>query len=141
MSELRYEILFHFENVELVIQEPERHILWVESVISAESKIAGNLNFIFCTDKYLHQMNVDYLNHDTLTDVITFPLRYDRVEGDIFISKDRVAENAKTFDVEFDAELRRVMIHGVLHLVGFGDKTEEEIALMRSKEDFYLNSF
>ena len=118
MSELPYEILFHVEDVEFNLAEQERVILWLKSSIAAESKIPGNLNFIFCSDDYLHKMNVEYLNHDTLTDIITFPLRSDRIEGDIFISRDRVSDNAKSYKVDFEIEMRRVIIHGVLHLMG-----------------------
>ena len=85
------------------------------------------LSYIFCSDAYLHNINVEYLNHDTLTDIITFPyLSPPEIEGDIFISVDRIRENAQTFQVTFEQELHRVIIHGVLHLCGQGDKTEEE---------------
>ena len=102
-------------------------------------KRAGYVCFIFVSDQYLLEMNLKYLKHDTLTDVITFDYSEgDVVSGDIFISVQRVKENAATFAVNFNEELHRVMIHGVLHLIGFGDKSKTESDVMRGKEDFYL---
>jgi rRNA maturation RNase YbeY len=95
------------------------------------------LNYVFCSDEYLYQMNVDYLNHDTYTDIITFDNseKADELEGDIFISVDRVRENAKTLQVAEEVELTRVLSHGLLHLMGYKDKTKEEASLMRNKEE------
>lgn len=106
-----------------------------------EKKTIGSINFIFCTDAYLHEMNVKYLNHDTYTDVITFDYTENppEISGDIFISSERVRENAKQFGTTFVMELHRVMIHGLLHLAGFDDKTAREQQQMRSKEDYYLS--
>ncbi len=106
-----------------------------------ESGVCGYLNFIFCSDKYLHAINVKYLNHDTYTDIITFDYTsdYNSVSGDMFISVDRVKENAKLHNVSFDHELYRVIIHGFLHLVGYDDKTEDDEFKMRFKENFYLS--
>jgi len=134
-----FDILFHQEDVQLSINEEDQKRSWLLQAIKEEDQKPGNLNFIFCSDDYLHQMNLKYLNHDTLTDVITFPMRRDRVEGDIFISVDRIADNAKKFEVTFEMELARVMIHGVLHLMGYKDKTTEEIETMRGKENYYLS--
>ena len=109
---------------------------WLQQVIEQEDSKLHLLNFIFCSDDYLHRLNVEYLDHDTLTDVITFPYAEPPlVEGDIFISIDRVRENAREFGVSFEQELQRVMVHGVLHLCGYSDKSEEEEQLMRKKED------
>ncbi|MEM1120370.1 MAG: rRNA maturation RNase YbeY [Bacteroidota bacterium] len=113
---------------------------WIAQTIIKESKQLVALNFIFCDDEYLHKINVKYLDHDTLTDIITFPYSNDEqlIEGDIYISVQRVRANAQQFNVLFLQELHRVIIHGVLHLCGFGDKTDDEKKIMRSKEDFYI---
>jgi rRNA maturation RNase YbeY len=100
-----------------------------------------SLSFIFCSDDYLHQINVEYLHHDTLTDVITFEYtaaNSDAIEGDIFISIDRIKENAAEFQVPFEVELHRIMVHGTLHLLGYSDKSPNDKALMTEKENFYL---
>ncbi len=108
-------------------------------VIEAEGKVAGTLNYIFCSDEYLHQMNVQYLAHDTLTDVITFDYcEFPMISGDIYISITRVKENAKIFHHSFNEELNRVMVHGLLHLCGYKDKRKAETIIMRQKEDLYL---
>ncbi len=112
----------------------------IENLILNEHKTDGELSFIFCSDDYLLAMNKDYLNHDFYTDVITFDYcENDIISGDVFISVDRVRENAKTFNTSFENELQRVMIHGVLHLVGYKDKTKEEKTKMQEKETQYLN--
>lgn len=127
------EITFQLEN-ELKTRE------WVLQTIIKENKTLGEINYIFCSDDYLHKMNVEHLNHDTFTDIITFNYcAGDIISSDIFISIDRVKENADTFQASFGNELKRVMIHGVLHLLGYDDKTEEDKETMRAKEDFYLN--
>lgn len=135
------EILFYQEDINF--NAPDSNLLqkWIEATIANEAKIAGNLNFIFCSDTYLHKINVDYLQHDTLTDIITFPYSDTKIEGDIFISIDRVRENAHTFNTAFENELKRVIIHGVLHLCGFGDKTDLEAKEMRAKENQYIELF
>lgn len=127
---------FYFEDTEFVLHDPPRLRQWIQDVIARESGILHALSFIFCSDGYLHQLNVEYLDHDTLTDVITFPyLDPPNVEGDIFISADRVRDNAAELGITFDRELRRVMIHGVLHLCGYSDKTPEEKEIMTQRED------
>lgn len=109
---------------------------WIKKIISKENNSLRQLNFILCNDEYLHKMNVEYLNHDTLTDIITFPYCDPPVvHSDIFISVERVEDNAKIFNTSFNNELHRVIIHGVLHLCGYGDKTEEEQKIMKEKED------
>ncbi len=113
---------------------------WIKEAIANEKKKLGEINYIFCDDEYLLEKNQTYLNHDTYTDIITFDYsKENSVSGDIFISIERLKENARKFAVPFDTELRRVMIHGVLHLIGYKDKSDKEKKLMREKEEFYLN--
>lgn len=133
-------ISFFAEGVDFEFVNENKQTSWVEKTIQNEGKIVGELSFVFCDDEYLHKINLEYLNHDTYTDIITFDYtEANIISGDIFISIDRVKENAIAFNVLFENELSRVIIHGVLHLMGYKDKTEEESTLMRAKEDFYLN--
>lgn len=114
---------------------------WLIQVASDENKEITSLSYILCSDHYLHQINVDYLDHDTLTDIITFELgvpQDSNIEGEIYISIDRVLDNASRLSVEFTVELSRVLVHGLLHLIGYPDKTSEEKVIMRGKEDHYL---
>ena len=109
-------------------------------VAESEIKKLGNINIIFCSDNYILDVNMKYLQHDYFTDIITFDYCEKNVlSGDLFISIDSVRENALFYGTEFSDELNRVMVHGVLHLAGYDDHTEEEIKTMRSKEDYYLN--
>lgn len=118
---------------------PEQIIFWLKGVISAEKKIVGELNYIFCDDAYLHKINVDFLDHDTFTDIISFDYTQGNViSGDMYISVERVEENAQDFNCSFRDELSRVMVHGILHYCGYKDKSTEEAKLMRSKENTYL---
>ena len=127
---------FHSEQIEFDLERPEEVAAWIEAVIEQEEHVLLQLNFIFCSDDYLHAINVEYLQHDTLTDIITFPYSSPpQIEGDLFISIDRVRENALEFEVPFHHELLRVMIHGVLHLCGYGDKSPDEVRAMRAKEE------
>ena len=113
---------------------------WLKDAISTENKELGEINYIFCDDQYLLKKNQKYLQHDTFTDIITFDYTEENsLSGDIFISIERVKENAITFAVPFETELRRVIIHGVLHLMGYKDKSDEEAETMRSKENYYLS--
>ena len=133
-------ISFFADGVDFEFVNEEKHNTWIKNTINNEGKIAGDLSFVFCDDEYLHKINLEYLNHDTYTDIITFDYtELNIIAGDIFISIDRVKENALSFNTLFENELSRVIIHGVLHLMGYKDKTEEESTLMRGKEDFYLN--
>lgn len=133
-------IQFHFEDVQIELPETRRLRDWIEQTIARESATLNFVSFVFCSDAYLLDLNIQYLNHDTLTDVITFPyLQPPFVEGDIFISTERVADNARVFGVSFEHELLRVMIHGVLHLCGYGDKTPEEKQQMTHREDEALS--
>lgn len=135
-------IQFHFEDTEFELLYPARLRQWIEQVIARESCILQTVSFIFCSDDYLYDLNVQYLSHDTLTDVITFPyLKPPHIEGDIFISADRIRDNAGEFGVSFEQELHRVMIHGILHLCGYSDKTDADKAAMTQKEDEALGVF
>jgi rRNA maturation RNase YbeY len=128
-------IAFHFEDVDPPAFSLESLPAWIRSVIEHHQAELGTLQYIFCSDDYLHQLNVEYLDHDTLTDIITFPYASPpEVSGDLYISLERVSENAQELNVSLENELRRVMIHGVLHLVGYGDKTEAEAKKMRELE-------
>jgi rRNA maturation RNase YbeY len=115
---------------------------WLSEVIVSESKKEGDINYIFCDDEYLHEINVKYLDHDTLTDIISFDYSIgNELHGDIFVSVERVADNARDFNVSFDEELKRVLAHGILHFAGYKDKSEEDELLMRSKEDEKIAMF
>ncbi|MCC7503975.1 MAG: rRNA maturation RNase YbeY [Saprospiraceae bacterium] len=130
---------FHFEDVEFDLPDSEGLTAWLLGIARNEGKPFFEVNYIFCSDEYLRKVNVEYLDHDYYTDIITFPYgEPGEIHGDLFISSERVAENAQTLGVPFLQELCRVMAHGVLHLAGYGDKAPEEEALMRQKEDFYL---
>lgn len=113
---------------------------WIESAIVDENLKPGDINYIFCDDAYLLEKNIKYLKHNTLTDIISFDYTMGKlISGDIFISVERVKENAVSFKTNFIDELHRVMIHGVLHYCGYNDKSEEEKVQMRAKEDYYLS--
>ena len=134
-------IHFFYEGVDFRLKAVRNTKIWIKEVTAAENKKIGELNYIFCSDEILSQINLQYLQHDTLTDIITFKASDDDnlIEGDIFISVERVEENAEKFKVHFSQELHRVIIHGVLHLVGYSDKTSSQKRIMRGKEDAYLS--
>ena len=135
MISFNYETDFELEN-EAQYEE------WISLIIESEGFDEGEINYIFCDDEYLHKINVEYLDHDTLTDIISFDYTVGNVlQGDIFVSVERVQDNAKDFNVSFDEELKRVISHGVLHYCGYKDKSPEDIALMRSKEDEKITLF
>jgi len=115
---------------------------WLSQVILSESKKEGDINYIFCDDEYLHKINVEYLDHDTLTDIISFDYSVgNELHGDIFVSVERVADNAKDFEVSFNEELKRVLVHGILHYAGYKDKSEEDELKMRQKEEEKIAMF
>jgi probable rRNA maturation factor len=115
---------------------------WIKQVISIEEKRVGDISFIFCSDEYLLDVNIKYLNHDYYTDIITFDnVEGNVINGDIFISIDRVKENSIEFETRFDNEIHRIIIHGVLHLLGYKDKIKKDKHLMTIKEDIYLKLF
>src|SRR6186997_3358551 len=121
---------FNYET-DFVLDNETAYLNWISAVILSEDKKEGEINYIFCDDDYLHKMNVEYLQHDTLTDIISFDYSVgNEINGDIFISIERVVENAKDFHVSFEEELRRVIIHGVLHYCGYKDKSVEDEQLM-----------
>lgn len=113
---------------------------WLRMVAESEVKRLGDINIIFCSDNYILDVNMKYLQHDYFTDIITFDYCEGNVlNGDLFISIDTVRDNAQFYGTEFEDELNRVMVHGLLHLIGYDDHTEEDIKVMRSKEDYYLS--
>ncbi|MDT0689613.1 rRNA maturation RNase YbeY [Salegentibacter sp. F188] len=134
-------INFYSEN-EFILKNEAAFSNWIKGVIQSEGKKLEEISYIFCNDDYLHKINLEYLDHDTYTDIISFDNTLGNLlQGDIFISTERVAENAKEFNVDFDEELKRVIIHGILHLIGYKDKTESESALMRQKENEKIELF
>ena len=127
-------------NYPLSLANEEQISGWIKDVIALEGHELGELNYTFVSDDELYRMNVEYLNHDTLTDIISFDYTVGKVlQGDVFISVERVKDNAADFNVDFESELFRVIIHGVLHYCGYKDKTPKEKELMRSREDLYLS--
>ena len=135
MISFNYELDFTLEN-EQAFQD------WLSEVITSENKTEGEINYIFCDDEYLLEINQQYLDHDTLTDIISFDYSIGNdLHGDIFISVERVRENALDFNVSFTEELKRVMVHGVLHYCGYKDKTENDEKLMRQKEEEKMTMF
>lgn len=132
-------IFFHNE-CDFNISNQNKRLDWIIDSIIKEGKRGGEINFVFCNDEYLLEKNIQFLDHNTYTDIITFDYCVDDiVNGDIFISVERIEENAEQFGVSFEDELDRVLIHGVLHLTGYQDKSKEEAKIMRAKEDFYLS--
>ena len=133
-------IVFNYET-DFTLNNEQTTSEWITACIENESFEAGEINYIFCDDDYLHKINVEFLEHDTLTDIISFDYSMGKlVSGDIFISINRVKDNAKDFKVTFEEELHRVIIHGILHYLGYKDKSDEEKQLMRDKENSCLKS-
>jgi len=115
---------------------------WINKIIESENKLEGEINYIFCDDDYLHKINLQYLNHDTLTDIISFDYSEGNfLQGDIFISIERVQDNATDFNISLLEELKRVMAHGILHYCGYKDKSAEEKKIMRQKEEEKMKMF
>ena len=135
MISFNYETDFELEN--------ESHYEdWISRIIDSEGFDEGDINYIFCDDEYLHIINLEYLDHDTLTDIISFDYTVGNlIQGDIFISIERVKDNASDFNASFDEELKRVLSHGILHYCGYKDKSPKDEALMRSKEDEKMQMF
>ncbi len=132
-------IQFFFENIDIIsLSDATKN--WLINLIKNEQKKVGEINYIFCDDEYLLKVNRDFLQHDYYTDIITFDyVKGKTIAGDIFVSLPRISENAETHSKDFNLELHRVLAHGILHLCGYKDKTEEEVQEMRNKEDYYLN--
>lgn len=135
-------IQFCTEDITFSLKEKLKHKAWLNEVAKQEGKKILELSYVFCSDDYLLQINQAYLNHDTLTDIVTFDNSEDpkKIEGDIFISIDRVKENGEKLGTS-ETELERVMVHGLLHLLGYKDKKKEDKALMTEKEDFYIKQY
>ena len=131
-------IHFFTEDVDYTLKGKAKIKTWLAEIVKTEGKKTGDVNIIFCSDEHLLGINKQYLNHDYYTDIITFNYNTEKINGDLFISIDRVEENAKTNNVSRETEVLRVMAHGVLHLLGYKDKTEIEIKEIREKENFYL---
>ncbi|MGO3182989.1 MAG: rRNA maturation RNase YbeY [Aequorivita sp.] len=126
---------FNFET-DFQLENQAQIETWISDIISSEGFELGDLLYVFCDDEFLHKLNVEFLDHDTLTDILSFDYRVGKqINGEIYISVERVADNAQDFKTSFNEELHRVMIHGILHFCGLKDKTEEEEAIMRKKED------
>lgn len=135
MINFNYETDFKLDNEDAIAG-------WLGNVITSENKKEGEINYIFCDDEYLHKINVEYLDHDTLTDIISFDYSMgNELHGDIFVSVERVKDNATDFNVSFQEELKRVLVHGILHYCGYKDKGETEELVMRSKEDEKIAMF
>lgn len=133
MITYNFETLFNLNDTSIISD-------WIHKVISNEGLETGEINFIFCDDDYLLKLNVAFLDHDTLTDIISFDYTMGNlISGDVYISIPRVMENASIFNTSFQNELHRVIIHGILHYCGYKDKSEDEKLIMRSKEDEYLS--
>lgn len=135
------EINFFTEEINFKVDQEKKVKGWIEQVISSEGKLLGEVNYILCSDQYLHSINKEYLDHDTFTDIITFDMSEEAQEitGDIFISIDRIKENAQSLGVTFTDEFHRVLIHGILHLIGYTDTTQAEKDAMRQKEEACLS--
>ena len=136
-------INFFEEEVSFSLKEKRKRKTWLKKIAETENYKISELNYIFCSDEYLLNINVEYLDHDTYTDIITFDNSEDEkvLEGDIFISIERVRENSQILEVNEEKELSRVISHGLFHLLGYKDKSDEDANLMRKKEEFAINLF
>ncbi len=133
-------IRYYCEDIKFLFKNKITNNRWLKMIAGSEIKTLGDISIIFCSDNYILDVNLRYLHHDYFTDVITFDYcEGDKLSGDLFISVDSVRENAIEFGTEFDEELHRVIVHGLLHLIGYDDHTPEEQKVMRAKEDYYLS--
>ena len=133
-------IQFFYENLPESVNS--NYIKWLEEIILSEGKKLGEINYIFCDDEYLLKINQDYLQHDYYTDIITFDsVKGKTISGEIFLSLQRIMDNASSLSQNYEVELKRVLAHGILHLCGYKDKTEAEEKEMRNKEDFYIAKY
>lgn len=130
---------FEVDDLNFELEQPEVRSLWLEQVLKAEKKEADSVEYVFCSDEKLLEINRQYLDHDYFTDIITFPLSTQPIEATIFISIDRVRDNALTYGVDFYNELDRVLVHGLLHMIGYDDTTVDAKKLMREMENHYLS--
>ena len=135
----QFQIEFHSE-CDFELRDQQQIVDWVNAITKEEGKHIGGLNYIFCDDEYLHKINLEFLDHDTYTDIITFDYCVgNELISDIYVSVERVKENAMDFSDSFEEELHRVLVHGLLHLCGYKDKTEDDKSVMRKKENYYLS--
>ncbi|WP_320814234.1 rRNA maturation RNase YbeY [Flavobacterium sp.] len=135
MISFNYETDFELENEEAFES-------WIIDIVDSEASAVGEISYVFCDDEFLHKINMEYLNHDTLTDIISFDYTVGNlIQGDIFISIERVKDNAADFNVSFEEELKRVMAHGILHYCGYKDKSDDDAKLMRQKEEEKIKLF
>lgn len=128
-------IRYYSEDVAFQLKQKRLYSQWLKQIASDHDKVIGSINYIFCSDDYLLKINQDYLKHDYFTDIITFPYNYDPLDADIYISIDRIRENAKDLHTPYEEELRRVIAHGLLHMCGLTDKGPDDKAIMRNAED------
>lgn len=138
VKEAREKIRFHYQSAPFFFPDRNKLKDFILKLFRLENQKVQQVSFIFCTDEYLLELNQQFLDHDTLTDIITFPLAKDPVVAEVYISIDRVRENARLFNVTTLTELKRVVFHGALHLCGYKDKTTPQLKLMREKENYYL---
>ena len=132
--------MISFQYISENLEDLKENKKWIEGIVLSENKSLGNIVFVFCNDQFLLEKNIKYLNHNTLTDVISFDYSTkNKIHGDILISIEGVKENARLYNQKFSTELNRVMAHGLLHLLGYKDKSEEDAKIMRSKENYYLS--
>ncbi|TWP29288.1 rRNA maturation RNase YbeY [Apibacter muscae] len=132
----------YFSNNNFKLKNKQKIRNWLNKAISMENHVVGNINYIFCSDEQLLEINIKYLDHDYYTDIITFDYKENnRVSGDLYLSTDRIIDNAKLNNISFDEEIIRVLIHGILHIIGYNDKSPNESKLMRAKENFYINLY
>lgn len=133
-------IQYFYENITETVDQ--NYKIWLQDIIVSEQKKIGEINCIFCDDEYILKVNQDYLQHDYYTDIITFDyVKGKTISGEIFVSLQRISDNASILSKDYEDELRRVLAHGILHLCGYKDKSEEEEREMRNKEDYYLNKY
>jgi rRNA maturation RNase YbeY len=135
-------VSFQNQEIQFKLSNKIKIKSWIKKIVELEKKKLGNVNFVFTSDEELLKTNIEFLNHDTYTDIITFDYCEGKlINGDIIISVERVKENSKKFKVEFDSEIKRVIIHGVLHLCGYKDKSKKDAEVMKGKENWALNKF
>ena len=133
-------IRYYYEDTDFIFKNKTLNNSWLRLVAESEIKRVGDISIIFCSDNYILDINQKYLQHDYFTDIITFDYcQDDRLSGDLFISVDSVRENSIEYGTDFPDELNRVIVHGILHLIGYDDHTDEDIAEMRKKENYYLS--
>lgn len=131
-------VFFTCHDIDLDVKDPDQWETWIKQAIEEEGYELARIDYIFCSDEFLLEVNRTHLDHDFYTDIITFPLNENPIMAEIYISVDRVKENATSFSKTFEDELHRVMIHGILHLCGYDDHEEVDVAMIRRKEEHYL---